>query len=516
MNTRTGAHDLIETLLASGIDTCFANPGTSEMHFVAALDDYPQMDRVLCLFEGVVTGAADGYGRMTGKPAVTLLHLGPGLGNGIANLHNARKAGTGILNVIGDHATFHKGLDAPLNSDIEALAAACSDWVHTSPDAPSLAPDTRDAIAAAQARGIASLILPADSAWSGSHGAGDAVPPASFPQVEAGMIAEAARWLGNGKKTGLVLGGALCHGEGLDLAGRITAHTGATLFAPYATGRLDGGAGRPTITRIPFPVDLAVAMLQGYDQLILLGAREPVAFFAYPGKPSRVVPEDCAILDLADRTMDLLAAAHALVAATGALETAPETPDLQLPDAPDGPLTVPNLCATLTRALRPGHVVIDEGITSTRGFYELARTAPQHDFLINVGGSIGAGLPLTLGAATACKDRPILSLNGDGSASYTLQALWSMQREMLDVDVVICANASYQILKGEMERVGALDPSKGPNPLLELDQPVMDWCAIARGFGLRATRVTTCAELAAALAPEDRPRGPQLIEAVMA
>ena len=167
-----GAESLVRTLVAGGVDVCFSNPGTSEMHFVAALDRVEGMRCVLGLFEGVVTGAADGYFRMKGTPASTLLHLGPGLANGLANLHNAKKANSGIVNIVGQHATHHIGYNAPLTSDIEGLARPMSAWVRTSPDAKSVSADGAAAIAAARSAPpqIATLILPADTAWNEADG----------------------------------------------------------------------------------------------------------------------------------------------------------------------------------------------------------------------------------------------------------------------------------------------------------------------------------------------------------
>lgn len=513
-NSRTGAHDLIETLLASGVDTCFANPGTSEMHFVAALSDFPAMRSVLCLFEGCVTGAADGYARMTGRPAATLLHLGPGLANGLANLHNARKAGTAIVNVIGDHATYHRQYDAPLTSDVEGTAAPYSHWVHTSPGTAELASDTAEAVAQALSGGgsIASLILPADAAWSPARGSAAPRPPRTANVVAASDIGSLAGLLRErGGEVGLILGGELLHGPALERMGRIAAATGATLLAPYASGRTRRGAGTPRLRRIPFPVDQGLATLKPYRTLVLLGAQEPVAFFAYPGKPSRLVPEGTELIALADRTHDLPRLADDLAAALGASDRAFDAEPPALPDAPGGPLTASGFSATVARAIREGTILIDEGVTTTRELFDMARGAPRHDFLPNVGGSIGAGMPLALGAAIACPDRPVLSINGDGSAAYTLQALWSMAQQALNVTVVICANRRYAILSGEMERVGANRAEAQNHTLLSLATPEIDWVALARGFGVPGERVDTCEAFAAALAADRS--GPRLIEA---
>lgn len=517
LNTdRTGAHALVETLLANGIDTCFANPGTSEMHFVAALRDFPQMRRVLCLFEGGATGAADGYGRMSGRPAATLLHLGPGLANGLANLHNAKKAGTPVVNIVGDHATFHRQFDAPLTSDIEATARPYSHWVRSAESTASLAGDAAEAVAASRAGGgqIASLILPADTAWSPAQEMASAAPAVVAEQVKPAVLDAMASLLRrDGQRIGVVLGGALLHGEGLEIMGRVAAATRATLLVPYGSGRVARGAGTPRIERIPFPIDQSIAVLERFDHLYLLGAKEPVAFFAYPGRPSRIVREGTEVVAVADRGHDLLACAaglaHRLDCARGPLDA--ETGIL--PDAASGCLDSDGLSTTLARSIQPGTIIVDEGITSTRRLFDLARGAPEHDFLANVGGAIGAGLPLALGAGIACPDRPILCVSGDGSAAYTLQALWSIAQHELNVTVVICANRRYAILSGEMERVGIMRGHASGDALLSLENPPMDWVFLARGFGVPATRVTTCEELELALG--DLRRGPHLIEAVL-
>src|ERR1700689_4904765 len=230
-----GAESLVRTLVAGGVDVCFANPGTSEMHFVAALDRVEGMRCVLGLFEGVVTGAADGYARMTGLPASTLLHLAPGLGNGLANLHNASRARSPIVNVIGDHATYHKQYDAPLNADIEGIARAYSKFLRTSKSALEVAADGAAAVAAARtAPGqIATLILPADTAWNEGSGIAPAesVPPPS--PVASAAVDGAAALLRTGKPTAIVIDGAALRRAGLVIAGRIAAATGATLLTPY-------------------------------------------------------------------------------------------------------------------------------------------------------------------------------------------------------------------------------------------------------------------------------------------
>lgn len=514
---RTGADCLVETLVNAGIDTCFANPGTSEMHLVVALNQEPRVKLVLCLFEGVVTGAADGYARMSVRPAVTLLHLGPGLANGLANLHNAKKSGSAIINVIGDHTTFHKVYDAPLNSDIEGTAAPYSHWVHTVKSLTGVLAATADAITAAVAGNgqVASLILPADFAWSALEERAEEVEIQAPELVPADRVRRAAKLLTNGKKTGIILHGAALQGEGLMTMGRIAASTGATLFAPYASSRIERGAGLPELVRIPFPIDAAVLLLAPFDQLLLVGTQEPVAFFAYPGKPSKIAAPGTEIFVVAERDQDILQVSQALENSLGCAAVSAQLAKPVLPPSPTGPITSHTLAAAVARVLIDGTILVDEGVTSSREVFDASKGSQRHDLLVNVGGSIGAGLPLALGAAVACPDCPVVCLSGDGSASYTLQALWSIAQQELNVTTVICANHAYAILKGEMVRVGALTPDSPPNPLLELINPTIDWVALANGYGVSAQRVDTAEALEVAMRDAMQASGPHLIEAAI-
>ncbi|MBC6404390.1 MAG: acetolactate synthase large subunit [Rhodospirillales bacterium] len=517
---KTGSHLLLDLLLASGIDTVFGNPGTSEMHLTAAFAEYPEVEKVLCLFEGGATGAADGYARMSGKPAATLLHLGPGLANGIANIHNAKKACSPMLNIVGDHTTFHKHYDAPLNSDIEATARPYCQWVKTLSCSDRLAEDAAEAISAAISHGgqIASLIVPADIAWGPSAARTLPAPACHRKKLDVAILDAAVSRMrdakNTGRKIGLIAGQEALFDEGLELAGQIAAATGATLFFPYASGRVQRGRGLPRTIRIPFPVDAAVDLLAPYDQLFLLGAPEPVAFFAYPGKPSRVVPEHADLIPVVSARDDVLAALRYIADRIGGQGI--DRDATPVPPMPSGALNPDRLMHTVANAIRENTLIVDEGVTTTRALLDRIGNAPRHDYLTNVGGSIGAGLPLALGAAIACPDRPLLCLSGDGSASYTHQVLWSMARHRLNVTVVICANHSYEILKGEMYRVGAMQPDGPANPLLELTDPRMDWVAIARGYGVDGLRCSTAEDLASAIDRGLDGPGPLLIEAALA
>jgi acetolactate synthase I/II/III large subunit len=512
-----GAESLARTLVASGVNTCFTNPGTSEMHFVAALDRVEGIRCVLALFEGVVTGAADGYARMTGKPASTLLHLAPGLGNGLANLHNASRARSPIVNIVGDHATYHKQYDAPLNADIEGIAKAYSKWLRTSKSARDVAADGAEAIAAARANNgqIATLILPADTAWSEGTGA---APPVKVPPpaaVSSAAVERAAALLRGGGKTAIVLGGAALLRQGLTIAGRIAAATGAQLLAPYSIGRIERGAGLVPVERIPYPVDLAVERLKPLANVILVGAPAPIAFFAYPEKPSVVTQEGCAIHVLARPEEDLVGALEALADEVDAGRAEPVLQQRERMAAPSGAVTLPGIGGVIASLLPENVIVVDESITSGRALLALTRAAPPHDWLANPGGSIGMAMPAAVGAAIACPERKVLCLEGDGSGMYTVQALWTMAREGLKVTTVLFANRTYNILKGELAQVGAGNPGRRALDMLEIGRPDLDWVGLARAMGVPAARAETLDDLARHVAAGLKADGPSLVELVL-
>lgn len=511
-----GADLLCDALLAQGVGLCVANPGTSEMHFVAALDRKPALRCVLGLHEGVVTGVADGYARMADRPAATLLHLGPGLANGLANLHNARRAHTPMINVVGDHAAYHLAHDAPLTSDIESLAAPMSKWVRRIVSAEAIPADVQAAWQAALGRsGPATLILPADSAWGAAAPRPvEAVPAPAAPAVAQEALEAAAAALAGGARCGLVMTGRALRAEALENAGRIAAKTGARLFAQTSNGRIERGAGRVPVTRIPYPVDQALELLGELEVAILVGAAEPVAFFAYPGKPSRLLPEGCRVLRLGAIGEDLEGALEALVEAVGARRTAPAVarPETAGGEQPRGALTADALCATVARLLPENAIVCDESVSSGRVFFPTTQAAPPHDYLQLTGGAIGLGIPLAAGAALACPERKVVALQADGSGLYTAQGLWTQARENLDVVTVVFANRAYAILQGEMRNVGVNSFGRNAERMLSLDAPPVDWVGLARALGVEAARAETAEELARLFEGALTRRGPFLIE----
>ncbi len=513
-----GAESLVRTLLNGDVNVCFANPGTSEMHFVSALDRVEGVRCILGLFEGVVTGAADGYYRLAGKPAATLLHLGPGLGNGLANLHNAKKARSGIVNVVGEHAGYHIKYDAPLTSDIEGVARPMSDWVKTSHSSKSIAADGALAVQAARtAPGqIATLILPADTAWGEADGPAPVAEPAPRATVSKEAIAEGVRALKNGKSAMLLLGNAALRGKALEWAGRIAAKTGCGLMSESGNARIERGAGRVPVRQLPFVVDNALAVLKDTRQLVLVGSKPPVSFFAYPGKPSVLAPEGCEVIKVAGAEADLEGALEALAGELGARDATPlKNAPTYSSALPTGNITLEGLGALFNAMIPENAIVMDEAITSGRAFSGATMGARPHDWLSIMGGSIGWGLAASVGAAIAAPDRKVITLEGDGSAMYTQQALWTMARENLDITVVIFANRAYKILVGELANVGGGTPGRNATDMLTLDRPSVDWVMIARGYGVEAGRATTLDELAVQFKRGLAHNGPYLVELLM-
>ncbi len=512
-----GAQALIETLVGAGVDTCFTNPGTSEIHVVAALDSVPEMRAILTLFEGVATGAADGYARMADAPAATLLHLGPGLGNGLANLHNARRARVPVVNIVGDHATYHTQYDTPLQSDIETVARNVSAWVRTSRTTEELPRDAVEAIAAATRPPgqVATLIVPADVSWQ--DGAEPAAPPpaAAPPAVPPETIEAAAKALRGGGRTGMLLGGKALREPGLRAAARIAAVTGTKLFAERNVARLERGAGLPAVERLAYWPELVSKQLDGLEHLVLAGATAPYSSFAYEGKDSSLVPAGCAVHELSPPTSDVLRSLEDLGEALDAANAEPVLQAAFLPPRPEGPLTAAKVCQAIGATLPEWAILSDEALTSALTLPANTAGAPRHDWLTLTGGAIGQGLPVAVGAAVACPDRPVMALQADGSALYTIQSLWTMAREQLDVTVVIFNNRSYAILNAEFARIGVQEAGPRARVQLELGNPDLDFVELGTGLGISSRRVDTAEQLMGALEHAIAEPGPHLIEAVI-
>ena len=512
-----GAQSLIGTLVRSDVNVCFTNPGTSEMHFVAALDHVPEMKAVLVLFEGVATGAADGYARMAGKPAANLLHLGPGLANGLANLHNAKKARSPVVNIIGDHATYHQPFEAPLTSDVKAFAAPVSHWIKSSPNGAAVGHDTAEAVRAAMSNGgqIASLLLPADTAWTEAHDYGIYRKPADPALPPDAAIDRAAEMLKNGKKTVLLMTGKALMAKGTAAATRITEKTGAKAFADTFNARMEKGAGRHNIPRIPYFAEQIVETLEGTEQIIIVGSQTPVSFFAYPEIPNYLVPDGCVVHTLATPAEDGIGALVALAEAVGAPQNADGQMELVRPDLPTGEANAFAVWQSVAHHMPENAIIVDEAATSGLGSETYLSQAPSHDYLQLTGGSIGMGLPLALGASVACPDRKVICGHGDGGAMYTVQALWSQAREECDVVNIIFNNQKYMILQIEIMRVGAENVGPKALDMFDIGRPGLDWCKLAEGMGVNAMRASNADDINRAVEHCMKNKGPHLIEVMI-
>ncbi len=518
-----GAECLLKTLLRCRVDTCFMNPGTSEMQFVAALDRVKGMRSVLCLFEGVCSGAADGYARMLRRPAATLLHLGPGLGNALANFHNARKARTPVVNIVGQHTTGHLRYDAPLTADVEAFARPVSGWIRTVQQACDMGADAASAVRAACAPPgqIATLIVPADFSWSDSGEPADAFEPLARRNPQPECVRSAASILKSGEPAGLLLGGETMLTEGLRAASQLAAGTGVRVFADRNTARMERGAGTFAPERVPYFPEPAEAALAGLKHLILVESLPPVSFFGYPGRRSTLAPGDCAMHVLAGRDENGTAALQALVEECGVASLSIPAQEPALPDLPaNAALTLENMGLVLAAEMPAGSIVSDEMISGAEPVLRCLANGHPYTHLPVTGGSIGQGLPVAVGAAVACPDRKVIALQADGSGMYTLQALWTMARERLNVVVVIFANRRYKILEIEAQRTGAQSAGAGEigpraNDMMDLSRPDLDWVKLAEGQGVPACRATTSDEFIAHFRDAVKQPGPRLIEAVL-
>lgn len=527
----SGAESLIRTAVGIGLDTCFANPGTTEVPLVQAIDEVPGMRAVLCLFEGVCTGAADGYGRLAGRPALTMLHLGPGLANGIACLHDARRARSPVVNLIGEHATWHQAADPPLHSDIESLARPVSAWLRRSERSDQLAEDLREAVAVASRRPgrIASLILPHDLQLGPGGEAPSIVSIADPPPIAAARFEAVLAALTGGRRAAgagrvaMLLGARALGERGLRAAARIAAGAaGVSLLAEAFPARWERGQGRPAVRRLPYFPEQAVPLLSAFPTVVLAGAPSPVSFFGYPGVPGHYLRPEQTVLTLAEPEEDVEGALEALAEALApssapiigpAGESGPRgAANLRLPA---GRLTGETLTAAVAALLPPQAIVMDEGHTSTGAHTAYFQGAAPHSYLTQPGGAIGLGLPCGIGAAIAAPDRPVVILQADGSAMYNIQSLWTMARESLEINTIICNNSGYRIVELEMRRAGIANPGARARSLINLEAPAIDWVSLARGFGVPAVRVETVESLIPALRRAFAEPGPFLIDALL-
>jgi acetolactate synthase I/II/III large subunit len=513
-----GAESLVRTAVGAGVEVCFANPGTTEMPLVAALDAVEGIRAVLGLFEGVCTGAADGYARMAAKAALTLTHLGPGFANGIANLHNARRARSPVVNIVGDQATWHLAADAPLTSDITSLARPVSAWVREVKSADSLARDTAEAIAAAgQAPGrISTLIVPSDCQWSPAGATAQPRPMTPLVSVADEAIRRCAEALrNNGGRTVLFVGAQAMRSRGLTAAGRIASQTGCRLICETFPARLERGGSAPAVEKLPYFPEQALETLSKFDAIILAGALSPVAFFGYPNLPSSLVPEGRTVLNLATPEQDAPAALEALSEQLGTAGAALHASEAKRPSRPMGKLDSVTVGAALAALMPENCIVMDEAATTGLPFFAASSGAPPHTYLALTGGAIGQGLPCATGAAVACADRRVIAFQADGSGMYTLQALWTQAREGLNVTTLVCNNRRYRILQVELARAGITEPGRKARALTSLANPEIEWAKIAAGMGIPAVRVETAEMLCNQLERALGEPGPNLIEMLL-
>lgn len=514
---KNGANTLINTLTNLGVDVCFTNPGTSEMHFVAALDD-SKMRAVLTLFEGVATGAADGYARIANKPAATLLHLGVGLGNGLANLHNARRARVPIVNIIGDHALYHKIYDAPLESDIETVAKNVSKWIKTSQSTEEIGKDTAESVSVAvnDPTQITTLILPADVSWGEGGKEETSIDIIKSKLVDQSKLEGITKILSDsGKDTAILLGKRVLLEKGIIAAGKIADKTGAKLFAETFPACFTRGAGLPYVERLAYIPEMLEVQLRNFKNLIVIDTIAPVSFFAYPGKKSYLVPDGCKAHSFVSPEENAMGSLNALVDALGATNINPTIQELKRPKLPSGKLNGAKVCQAIGALMPENTIIADEGQTSGVKLPFYTASSPKHDVLTLCGGSIGMGIPVALGASVAGKGRPVIALIGDGSSMYTIQSLWTIVRENLDVTTIILNNRSYAILNIELQRVGAENIGKKAKEQLDISGPDIDFVSIAKGMGMKAEKTTTAEEFNKALEKAIKEPGPHLIDAIV-
>ncbi len=514
-----GAELLAKTAVKAGINACFANAGTTELPIVVALDSEPSIRAILGLFEGVCTGAADGYGRVLDRPAMTLLHLGPGFANGIANLHNARRARTPLVNLVGEHATWHRSADAPLSMDIDALASTVSGWQKTNESPAALSQDVADAVAASMYGQISSLIVPNDHQSAECDVGEIAVSRFSFDPVDCGSIEAAAQLMRGRENTGLIMGGRALRKRGLHAAARIRAVTGCDLLTDTFPAYVDRGRGLPDVTRIPYFPEPAIDLLSKYEGVVLVDTKEPVTFFGYKGIRSQLLTRNQQRVRIAAHRQDAIEALEYLADVLDAPRS-PDIPDLVLaeprhPGIPQGELTAEKACLTLAALQPEDAIIVDEGITTSFGYYRLTRGLAPHAFLAIAGGSIGYGMPCAVGTAVACPDRAVIDFQADGSAMYTVQALWTEAREALNVTTLICSNRSYDILRMELARAGITSIGAKALSLIDIDDPAIDWAKIGEGMGVPAVSVNTAEGLAYELRKALSEPGPHLVEMVL-
>jgi acetolactate synthase I/II/III large subunit len=513
-----GAEALLKTIETAGIDVCFANGGTTEMPMILAFDSITGIRPMLGLFEGVCSGAADGYGRLKEKPALCLLHLGPGLANGVANLHNAKRARTPLLNVVGEHASWHVKANAPLAMDIECLCKTFSGWQRTVRSVETIARDTAEAIEASLRGQIASLIVPCDLQWKEYRGEIPAVKRPAFAPPDKNAIESAAKLLKSSDKTALIMNGRALRRRGLEAAGRIRAAVGCDLFCINFPAYVDRGAGTVPVARVPYFPEPAAAVLAPYRAVVLAGTDQPVNFFGYEGQWSNPVAADVPKLRVDSDAQDAAEALEALAAELGAPgkeALSGIVAGYSVPDVPTGKLTPETACLTLAALQPEDAIIMDEGLTAGMSYFPLGATLSPHSYFMLTGGAIGQGMPSATGASVACPERPVINLQADGSAMYTVQSLWTQAQAGMNVTTLICSNRSYNIINVELQRAGITSAGPRVRAFTDLGNPPIDWPSLSRGLGVPGVAVDTAEDLAREIKKALKEPGPHLIEMIL-
>ena len=481
---------------------------------------------VLGLHENVVTGAGDGYARMARRPAMTLLHLGPGLANGLANLHNAKRASSPMLNLIGTMATWHTAADASLQMDVESLTQTVSCWASLLPSRELLHTFAREAIARVSAFAspdgcrIATLLLPHDLQWqicshSGAHMEPSLIVPSSGGGVVAidALLQDLAE---AGRRGALLLGGeALCEPM-LSVFASYARCVGTAILCVNEFARADRGQGRPAVRRIPYHSQQAREFLESFTVMVFINAVEPTAQFGYPESISTLVSSHSKIHRIP--FAELSAVLHHLQGAISR-DAAGELEPMAFPSnlfPPDGILTAPKMWQ-LVAGLQPLDtiIIVDESLTSGGEYWEASQHSPPFSHLSQTRGAFRNGPPCAVGAALACPDRHVINLQADSSGLYSSQALSTQARERLNITTVVCANNAYGILQVDLARQKPKFGGRGcvVNALTQLNDPPIDWVNLAAGYGVLAVTVNTCEELARELSTAIDAQGPRVIVA---
>lgn len=514
----TGAQHILTGLSDAGIELIFTNPGTTEIYFVDALGKVPIPRPVLTLTEAVAAGAADGAARIGGQPTALLLHLGPGLANAIAYLHNAKRAHSPIVVVVGDHSQGVANQDPPLASDIDSLAHTFSKAViHvTQHEHPRHSAARAGYIAVDATPGIVTLIVPSDLSWSETNDIPRLQRPPRTPlNTPESTLERASAALIEPDGTAVIVGGDLLRTEGQETLERLTRCQNLTVWANTFPARMDRGYGRPRVRRLPYLPEMAIAALENTRRVVIAGGANPVPFFGYPHLPDRLVTEECEIITL---TSDPSAAPSSIAALMpnaeeltllGSTHIEPATKDDD-----NAALNPANFASVVAELLPADTIVVDESNTLGLNLEEATANAAAHTWLPALtGGAIGHGLGMAIGAALAAPERRVLALIADGSSLYTPQALWTHASETLNITTVILSNRSYGILNFELHRLGSEAETEGAKRLLSLSPPSIDHIRLATGFGVPAARASTVGELIDALTSAWLSRGPSLIEA---